>query len=231
MSLFVIGDLHLSFGVQNKPMDIFCGWQNHTQLLEQHWLACVKPDDTIVLAGDFSWGMTLADALPDFQWVHRLPGRKILLKGNHDYWWTTMTKMQSFLDAHDLQSVHFLHNNHYAYEHYGICGTRGWVNMEPNEPANAKVNAREAQRLDVSLCAAEREGLTPIAFLHYPPIFANHCNFELLEVLWKHQVQQCYYGHLHGMSSHAYAINGERDGVQYRLVSGDFVKFKPVQIL
>lgn len=229
MSLFVIGDLHLSFGV-NKPMDVFGGWENHTQILEKAWREQIAPTDTVVLAGDSSWGMTMEDALPDFQWIHALPGEKIILKGNHDYWWTTMSKMTAFFEQNQLSSLHILHNNCYAYENFGICGTRGWVNIDKEEPANAKVIAREAQRLDVSIAAAEQQGLTPIVFLHYPPIYGDNCNYGILEVLWKHQISDCYYGHLHGSGSHRYAVCGERDGVKYHLISGDYIQFSPVKI-
>lgn len=229
MSLFVIGDLHLSFGV-NKPMDIFGGWENHHVLLKDAWLKSIRPEDTVVLAGDTSWGMTMEEALPDFRWIHALPGRKIMLKGNHDYWWTTMSKMTRFFEENGLDSLHILHNNCYACGEYGICGTRGWVNMDYNEPANAKVNAREAQRLETSLQAAEAQGLQPIVFLHYPPIYASNCNFEMLDVLWKHRIPHCYYGHVHG-SSHRHAINGVRDDVQYHLISGDFLQFQPEIVL
>ena len=226
MSLFVIGDTHLSFGAK-KPMDIFAGWEHHWELLKAAWTARITPGDTVVLAGDISWGMTLDEALPDFQWLDQLPGReKIILKGNHDYWWTTMAKMQAFLSEHHLTTLRILHNNHYACGEYGICGTRGWVNMDPYEPANAKVNAREAQRLEVSLRSAESAGLKPVVFLHYPPIYGASCNFEILEVLWRHPVTDCWYGHVHG-AAHSHAINGVRDGICYHLIAGDYVQFIP----
>ena len=233
MSLFVIGDTHLSFGVK-KPMDIFAGWENYTELLREAWLRTVQPEDTVVLAGDISWGMNMQEALPDFQWLNALPGReKIILKGNHDYWWMTMKKMQEFLTANQLDTLRLLHNNCYAYGEYGICGTRGWVNMEPDTASadDAKVSAREAQRLDVSLTAAVQQGLKPIAFMHYPPIYAASCNYPILEVLWRHPVTDCWYGHIHGRSQHRYAINGERDGIRYHLISGDFVQFTPQKVL
>ena len=230
MSLYVIGDTHLSFGVQ-KPMDIFAGWQNHTELLETAWRARIQQEDTVVLAGDISWGKTLSEALPDFQWLDALPGqRKIILKGNHDYWWDTMKKMQDFFAANGLDTLCLLHNNHYAYEDCGICGTRGWVNMEQGEPANAKVIAREAQRLEVSLSSAEAAGLKPIAFLHYPPIYGSSCNWEMLEVLWRHSVTDCWYGHVHGKAQ-SHAVNGERDGIRYHLIAGDYVQFIPQKIM
>lgn len=226
MSLYVIGDPHLSFGV-TKPMDIFAGWEHHTEQLEAAWRARIRPEDTVVLAGDISWGMNLEEARPDFQWLHALPAaRKIILKGNHDYWWITMKRMTDFFAANGLDSLCILHNNHYAYEGFGICGTRGWVNMEQGEPANAKVIAREAQRLEVSLRSAEEAGLKPIVFLHYPPVYGASCNYEILDVLWRHNVKDCWYGHVHGRA-HSHAINGERDGVNYHLIAGDFVQFIP----
>lgn len=233
MSLYVIGDTHLSFGVK-KPMDIFAGWENYTELLREAWLRTVQPEDTVVLAGDISWGMSMQEALPDFQWLNALPGReKIILKGNHDYWWMTMKKMQELFAANQLDTLRLLHNNCYQYGEYGICGTRGWVNMEPDSASadDAKVSAREAQRLDVSLTAAVQQGLKPIAFMHYPPIYAASCNYPILEVLWRHPVTDCWYGHIHGRSQHRYAINGERDGICYHLISGDFVQFTPQKVL
>ena len=230
MSLYVIGDTHLSFGVR-KPMDIFAGWENHAELLKNAWLERVLPADTVVLAGDISWGMSMDEALPDFQWLNALPGeRKIIVKGNHDSWWVTRKKMDDFFAAHGLTTLHILHNDCYAYEKYGICGTRGWVNMDREEPANAKVIAREAQRLDVSLSAAEAQGLIPIAFLHYPPIYGASCCWEMLDVLWKHRVSDCWYGHVHG-KAHSHAINGVRDDVNYHLISGDYVHFIPQKVL
>ena len=233
MSLFVIGDTHLSFGTE-KPMDIFAGWENYTQLLHDAWLREVSPEDTVVLAGDISWGMSLTEALPDFRWLNDLPGKeKIILKGNHDYWWTTMKKMQDFLAENRLDTLRILHNNCYAYGSYGICGTRGWVNMEPESAKadDAKVSAREAQRLEVSILAAEQRELRPLVFLHYPPVYGASCNYSMLEVLWRHPVTDCWYGHVHGRAQQKYAINGERDGVCYHLISGDYVHFVPQKVL
>ena len=153
MRLFTIGDLHLSFGVPDKPMDIFGGWKDYQKLLEQNWLERIAPEDTVVLAGDFSWGMTLVQAEADFAFVQNLPGQKILLKGNHDYWWASKKKMDDFFTAHGFNTLHILHNNHYAFGQYGICGTRGWVSMQ-GEAADAKILAREVQRLQVSIQSA-----------------------------------------------------------------------------
>ncbi len=229
MSLFVLGDTHLSFGVPEKPMDIFSGWANYQQLLEENWKRLIQPEDTIVLAGDISWGMTLEEAKADFAFLHALPGRKIILKGNHDYWWNSMSKMTGFFETNGFDTLHILHNNCYAYETYGICGTRGWVNM-PGEAQDAKILAREQQRLRVSLQAAVSQGLTPIVFLHYPPIFWTNRNEPMLELLHEYGVKDCYYGHLHGRS-HARAAKGLDEGISYHLISGDFLQFVPEKIM
>jgi predicted phosphohydrolase len=227
MSLFTIGDLHLSFS-SNKPMDIFNGWDNYTERLTYNWNLNVTSDDTIVLPGDFSWAMNFDEAKADFDYLNKLNGRKILLKGNHDYWWTTLSKMNRFLSENSFDTISILHNNHFQYEQYGICGTRGWINENGNT-ADAKVLAREAQRLEVSIKSALSAGLVPIVFLHYPPVYADSCNYNILEILFKYDIKECYYGHIHGKSCN-YAINGERDGINYRLVSSDYVQFNPVQI-
>jgi predicted phosphohydrolase len=227
MSLFAIGDLHLSFS-SNKPMDIFGGWDNYTERMTYNWNRNVAPDDTVVLPGDFSWAMNFDEAKADFDYVNKLNGKKILLKGNHDYWWTTLNKMNRFLSENSFDKISILHNNHFRYEQYGICGTRGWINENGNT-ADAKVLAREAQRLEVSIKSALSAGLIPIVFLHYPPVYADSCNYNMLEILFKYNIKECYYGHIHGKSCN-YAINGECDGIKYKLVSSDYVQFNPVLI-
>ncbi len=234
MSLFVLGDTHLSFGVPNKPMDIFGGWANYQQLIEQNWCRLLKPEDTIVLAGDISWGMSLEQAKADFAFLHALPGTKIILKGNHDYWWNSMKKMTEFFTANGFDSLHILHNNCYSYEGFGICGTRGWVSV-PGETApgdgDAKVLAREEQRLRVSLNAAASQGLKPIAFLHYPPLYWNNRNEPMLKALHDFGVEDCYYGHLHGTPAHAKAEKNCVDGIRYHLIAGDYLQFIPEKIV
>ena len=228
MSLYALGDTHLSFGVPNKPMDIFGGWENYQALIEQNWRERIQPEDTIVLTGDISWGMTLEQAKADFAFLQALPGTKIILKGNHDYWWNSMKKMTEFFAANGFDSLRILHNNCYAYEGFGICGTRGWVNVpgETNEDGtldgDAKVLAREEQRLRVSLQAAKSQGLKPIAFLHYPPLYWTNRNQPLLSALHDFGVEDCYYGHLHGSVTHARAEKGTVDGIRYHLVAGDY---------
>ena len=241
MSLYVLGDTHLSLGVPGKPMDIFGGWENYMQLIEQNWRRVVAPEDTIVLAGDISWGMTLEEAKADFAFLQNLPGTKIILKGNHDYWWNSMKKMNDFFAANGFDSLHILHNNCYAYEGLGICGTRGWVNV-PGEPGakndnpeqtldgDTKVLLREEQRLRVSLQAAQKQGLKPVAFLHYPPIYWNNRNELIVKALHDFGVEDCYYGHLHGAQTHARAEKSVVDGITYHLIAGDYLQFVPEKI-
>lgn len=228
MALFVMGDLHLSLGV-NKPMDIFGGWEDHTARIRENWQKEVSKDDTVVIPGDVSWAMNLDQALPDFRFIHELNGRKIISKGNHDYWWSTAAKMNRFLAENGFDSIKILHNNHYAYEGFGICGTRGWIN-DDSEPADALVLAREAGRLETSIRSAEDAGLVPMVFLHYPPLYGSEYNYDLLEVMYKHGIGKCFYGHVHG-KGHQYAVNGERDGIEFRLVSSDYMQFHPYKIM
>lgn len=229
MALFVMGDLHLSLS-SDKSMDIFGGWENYVERIKENWNREVSPEDTVVVPGDISWAMSLKEAVADFSYIHELPGRKIILKGNHDYWWTTAAKMNNFLAENGFDSIFILHNNHYAYESYGICGTRGWIN-DDSEPADAKVLAREAQRLETSIASAENAGLEPLVFLHYPPLYGNEYNPDLLEVMYRHNIKRCWYGHIHGKKGHQNAVNGERDGIDFRLVSADYVQFCPVKIM
>ena len=229
MALFVMGDLHLSLS-SDKSMDIFGGWENYVERIKENWNREVSPEDTVVVPGDISWAMSLKEAVADFRYIHELPGRKIILKGNHDYWWTTAAKMNNFLAENGFDSIFILHNNHYAYENYGICGTRGWIN-DDSEPADAKVLAREAQRLEMSIASAENAGLEPLVFLHYPPLYGNEYNPDLLEVMYRHNIKRCWYGHIHGRKGHQNAVNGERDGIVFQLVSADYVQFCPVKIM
>ncbi|MCC8131680.1 MAG: metallophosphoesterase [Ruminococcus sp.] len=227
MSLFTIADLHLSLS-SDKPMDIFGGWDNYVERLERNWQNVVKPEDTVVIPGDISWAMDLEGALEDFRFISNLNGHKIISKGNHDYWWSTKTKADKFLAENGINNISFLHNNHYKYEDFGICGTRGWIN-DGSEPADAKVIAREVIRLELSIQSALSEGLTPIVFMHYPPVYAGVENPVILEILKKYEVRLCFYGHLHG-KSHGLAINGEKYGINFRLISSDYLQFMPLNI-
>lgn len=226
--LYTIGDLHLSFGT-DKPQDIFPGWDNYLERLENNWNSKITADDTVILLGDHSWAMKIEDSLADLEFIDKkLNGRKILVKGNHDLWWSTMNKVTSFAAQNGLTTLNFLFNNAYLVEGKAICGTRGWIS-ENGEPADAKVLNREAGRLELSLQAAAKLGGELVAFIHYPPIYGREENIPITDILHKYGVKRCYYAHLHGRSIKG-ALNGERGGVEYRLVSADGVGFDPVPI-
>jgi predicted phosphohydrolase len=219
-------------------MEVFKGWENYLEVLTSNWQSTVKPDDTVVIPGDISWGKRITDTYEDFKYLNSLNGTKILGKGNHDYFWTTQNRVTTYFQANGFDTLHLLYNNYYRYGNYGICGTRGWINIDGETENklghiidNDKVMAREVQRLEVSISLAETEGLIPIVFLHYPPIFGNSYNYDILDVLYRHNIKQCYYGHLHGKKFHSVALNGIEDGVEYHLISGDYVQFKPVKIM
>ena len=225
MALFVLGDTHLSLGA-SKPMDIFPGWNDYVERLEKNWRKLIKPEDTIVLAGDISWAMRLTDTRKDFEFLQSLPGQKIIMKGNHDYWWSTVNKMNAYLKAEGFDTLHILHNNSYSVEGYALCGTRGWP-FDDTNAQDAKIMAREAGRLRMSLQAGG--SAQKIAFLHYPPVYPGGCAQPLVDILHEFGVQQCYYGHLHGKSIRG-AIQREVDGIRYKLVSADGLHFCPYKI-
>ncbi len=225
-----MADLHLCKGNPEKTMSIFNGWQNYQELIEKNWKELISDSDTIVLPGDISWGMSLKEAAPDFKFIEQLPGQKIVIKGNHDYWWTTKKKMEDFFAAEGCTSIKILHNNHYRYGKYGICGTRGWVNML-GETQDEKVLRREVQRLETSIRSALDEGLKPIVFLHYPPIFATNFNYDILDVLYRYKIEECYYGHIHGKSAHDLCVKNTYDGINFHLIAGDYLQFIPEKIV
>ncbi len=227
MSLFVIADLHLSLGT-DKPMDVFRGWDNYLVRLENNWRRLVCENDTVVIPGDISWAMKLENAKEDFTFLNSLPGTKIIMKGNHDYWWNSRAKMDKFLSENGFDKIKIVHNCCYPYEGSGICGTRGWIS-EKGEQADKKVLLREAQRLSVSIEDAIRQGLKPLVFLHYPPVYSNDRNEEMLSVLKKFGITECFYGHIHGHGAR-FAVNGLSDGIRYKLVASDFLQFTPLCI-
>ncbi|MGN0989610.1 MAG: metallophosphoesterase [Eubacteriales bacterium] len=224
MALYTMGDLHLSFAPGlDKPMDIFGRkWEDHASKIRENW--CLKDSDTIVLPGDLSWAIDFNELEHDLAFVDALPGTKILLKGNHDYWWTTMKKMSVLTEKY--KSIKFLHNNSYLVDGIAICGTRGWI-AEPDAPADEKVLNRECGRLRMSLASA-KEGEKTV-FLHYPPVFADIRCDEIMDILLENGIKTCYYGHLHG-PSHRLAVNGKREGIDFHLISADFLNFTPFKI-
>ncbi len=227
MALYAIGDTHLSLGT-NKPMTVFSGWDNYVSRLEENWRRLVTQDDTVVIAGDISWGMSLEQAKPDFAFLHALPGKKLLFKGNHDYWWTTRRKMDTFFAENGFDSLTVVHNDAVAVEEIAVCGSRGWFNDEGVE-ADRLVLLREAGRLRASIAAAKKTGLEPVVFLHYPPLFGNERCEELLAVLQEENIQRCYYGHVHSAGIRM-AFRGEDAGVTYQLISADALGFCPLAV-
>ena len=234
MAIYAIGDLHLSFQ-ENKPMSIFGdNWENHEEKIKKDWIEKVTDNDLVVLPGDFSWAMNLEDAYLDFKYLNELPGKKLLLKGNHDYWWTTLKKMREYLEENNFDTIDFIYNNSYCFEGKIITGTRGWTLNDLED--SGKILKRELGRLELSL----QEGITKygqdkpiLVFMHYPPItnaaILNHLELKFVELMKKYNVQHCMYGHLHSRS-HKDAIEGIVDGIEFHLVSGDYLDFKLMKI-
>lgn len=228
MALYAIGDLHLCLGAP-KPMDVFGGaWVGYMDKLKEG-LSILGPEDSTVLLGDLSWALDLPSSAADFAWINDIPGRKIILKGNHDYWWSTAAKFRKFCDEHGFRDMELLNNNFFEYEGIAVCGTRGWFfEEERSGQHDEKVFKRELIRLEASLKAAgERQKL---AFLHYPPRYKGYECPEILELLEKYEVRRCFYGHLHG-GSHKLAMEGLWDGVEFRLVAADYLDFKPYKVI
>lgn len=226
MGLYAIGDLHLSLAV-DKSMEVFGpAWKDYVARIEAS-LSTLTAEDVLILAGDTSWGMSLQEAEADFRFLDRFPCKKYLIKGNHDYWWSTAAKFSAFCEEKELTTLELLHNNCYPYKEYALCGTRGWFLEEEQKPHNAKVLSREVGRLETSLQAA---GERPIfCFLHYPPLYQGYQCPEILAVLEKYHVQLCCYGHLHGPTIRR-RIEGERGGTDFSLISADYLEFSPKKI-
>lgn len=237
MALYTIADLHLS-SVTNKPMDIFgARWTDHTKKIVDRWKALVTDEDTVVIPGDFSWGMTLSETAEDFRIIDSLPGKKIIGKGNHDYWWTTVAKMKKFLADIGVTTVDFLFNNAFLMPDCVVCGSRGWYIEEklqatPSPTDYEKIVNRECMRLEASLVAGEKlreeEPLPLIPFLHFPPVFGNFVCQPLIDVMKKHGVKQCYYGHIH--SNYLVPHTTEYDGVKLSIISADYLNFTPQRV-
>ena len=234
MSIYVIGDLHLSFNTP-KPMDIFGkNWTGHEEKIKRDWLQKVKDEDLVVLPGDFSWETYLENTKKDFEYLNSLPGKKILLKGNHDYWWTTITSMRKFLKENNFENIDFLYNNSYEFENKILCGTRGWSITD--EETNEKLINRELIRLELSLQDGVNKYGTDkeiIVFMHYPPItkakIITGQEAKFVEMMRKYKVKRCFYGHLHGTSI-ADAVEGNIEGIELKLVSADGLDFELLKI-
>lgn len=225
MSLFAIADTHLSFGT-NKPMDTFAGWQDYTTRLEKNWNNLIEKDDYVIIAGDISWAMNFEQLKPDFEFINNLNGYKIISKGNHDYWWNTLTKMNKFLEENDLSTIKFLHNNAIDFDGFSVCGSRGWF-FDSTEEEDEKVLNREISRIKMSLDSALND--EKLVFLHYPPITTNDKCEKILELLTQYGIKNCYYGHLHGMAAR-FSVNDIVDEISFKLISADRLQFTPLLI-
>lgn len=229
MSLYAIGDLHFSTAV-NKPMNIFGdNWDNHEEKIINSWKSEVNEEDTVLIVGDTSWAINMDEAEADLNIIHNLPGKKIYIKGNHDYWWTTVAKLNKLYD-----DMSFLQNNFYQYEEYAICGTRGWIC--PNDVKftedDEKIYKREAHRLKLSLDAAKKAGFKKtIVITHYPPTNDKLDPSLFTEIYESYGVEKVVYGHLHGKESFKMGLKGIRNEVEYNLVSCDYVDFNLIKIM
>lgn len=228
MALYAISDLHLDLN-GDKPMDVFGqNWFQHDKKIRDNWVKKVKDEDTVLIAGDISWSMKIEDGMNDLQWIHNLPGRKIMVKGNHDYWWVSITKLNNL-----YEDMKFIQNNFFVYEDYAICGTRGWIcpGGENFKVHDEKIYTRELARLRMSLDAAVKEGFEKfIVMIHYPPMNEKLVESGFVEIFKEYNIEKVVYGHLHGPSL-TKALNGEKDGIEYILTSGDYLDFNPIKIL
>ena len=234
MSIYAIGDLHLSFGT-DKPMNVFgVNWENYEEKLKMYWNESINEEDTVLIPGDFSWATYLKDTFKDFEFLSRLNGKKILLKGNHDYWWTTLKSMRNFLEENNFLNIDFIFNSSIELEEIIVVGTRGWA-LNDTENSEKMLN-RELSRLELSIKDAKQknENKKIICMMHYPPINNNiiekNEKSAYIELMKKYGITQCIYGHLHG-KSHIDAVEGCIDGVNLKLVSSDYIGFKPVKII
>ena len=228
MSLYTLSDPHLSFGSE-KPMDIFRGWSDYTERLKTNWSALITDRDTVVIPGDISWAMSLDGAKEDFAFLDSLPGTKIIGKGNHDYWWATMKKAESFFAENGFDTLKILFNNAFAVDGFAVCGTRGWFFDDRTDDVE-KVLRREAGRLRTSIEAALALEGEPRVFLHYPVVYDGSVCEELFSVLKEYDIKRCYFGHIHGDRSGRYA-DYEYGGIRFSLVSADFLAFCPKKVL
>jgi uncharacterized protein len=249
MKIWAISDLHLSFGVQNKSMDIFGpAWKEHAKKIEESWTSLVAKDDLVLIPGDISWGLRLEEAILDLRWIDRLPGTKLLLKGNHDYWWGSLKKLSAILPP----SLHVIQNNSFRWKNTAVGGARLWdtpeygfneyIDFQPpvkatmidkeaetQEDLSEKIFERELQRLEMSLSSLPSDVKIRIAMTHYPPIGADLKPSKASEILEKHRIDVCVFGHLHNVKANL-SLFGTKNSVRYVLASSDYLRFQPILI-
>ena len=231
MAIFALADLHLSLSC-DKPMDIFGNnWVNYSERIREQWNELVNEDDLVIVPGDISWSTYLEDCYEDFNFINNLKGQKIILKGNHDYWWSTLNKMNKFVEENGFNTINFLQNNSYQYENFSICGTRGWsIKSSSNNELNSKIFDREKRRLILSLeDAKQKSDGEIIVAMHYPPVEKENLSYDFIDIMKQYDVKICIYGHLHAQSIKN-AITGDFCGIDLRLVSCDSVNFSPVPV-
>ncbi|MGL5648579.1 MAG: metallophosphoesterase [Clostridium sp.] len=227
MALYAISDLHLALNT-DKPMDIFGEkWASHDEKIKENWLSKVKEEDTVLIAGDISWAMRWSESEEDLKFIDRLPGKKIISKGNHDYWWTSITKLNSI-----FENTKFLQNNYYIYEDYAICGTRGWIpRNEKYTEHDEKIYKRECIRLKLSLDEAKKNGYKKfIVMLHYPPTNDRFEDSEITDILEEYKIEKVIYGHIHGYGLKN-ILTGTRNNIEYVMTSSDYLDFDPIKLL
>ncbi len=231
--IYALSDTHLSF-TTDKPMDIFGGrWENHPAKIKENWCAKVKETDTVVIAGDISWGMSMEQAKEDLLFLNSLPGKKIILKGNHDYWWCTQKKMMVFFEQNNIDTIDVLYNNAIVCEDKILCGTRGWINEFGVKTEDERLIKREAARLEISLTEGKKlkeqyPDKEIVVFMHYPPVFGAFLNLEIIDVLYRFGVEKVYYGHLHNVKKEQ--LDDEYLGIRLFLTAGDYIGFDPVKV-
>lgn len=232
MALYILSDTHLSTGV-GKPMGIFGSrWKDHDCKIVSNWNDSVTDNDTVIIGGDISWGISLDEAADDLRLIASLPGRKIFLRGNHDYWWNTLSKNRAFLSANNITNIDFLQNNAIERDGFVICGTRGWYSDSTNAPENAdyeKIVAREALRLRMSLDASVGMRGERIVIFHFPPLFGDYVCRELIDILHEYDIRRCFFGHIHGL--YKIPATTVAEGIEFTLCSSDFLNFRPYRIV
>lgn len=228
MALYAISDLHLGFN-EDKPMDVFGEkWTGHPEKIKDNWIKKVKIEDTVLIAGDISWAMNSYSSSVDLEWIEELPGKKILSRGNHDFWWNSIKKLNAL-----FENTKFLQNNFYSYEEYAICGTRGWTcpGGDKFTEKDEKIYRRELIRLRLSLDEAKKNGFSKfIVMLHYPPTNEKFEESDFVKIIKEYGVEKVIYGHLHGPSLKK-VLNGKIDGVEYIMTSADFLDFNPIKVI
>ena len=248
MAIWALADLHLSFGVPDKAMDVFGEqWVGYTEKVEKNWRAHISQDDLVLIAGDISWAMHPQEAVPDLEWIHHLPGTKVIIRGNHDYWWTSLAKVEKHLPS----SIHLIQNNAYHWQDVSIAGARLWdtaeysfgeyinyqknarakaISPQQNDPAETeRIFLRELARLEMSLKCLKKDAKVRLVMVHYPPIGALLEDSRVSKLLEKYQVDVCVFGHLHNVKNASLPF-GEKNGVRYVLTACDYVDFMPVKI-